>query len=158
MPLWSMDTNNEKSWAAEQLAHADAITSNIQSASSKRAQIYLVVWAVFSVLLVLSIGILDRAGMIAAMVVWAVAVGAGAVWSRRWGTIGRETNAQIRRGATGWAVVYAVVIACGAGADIQSLWFWIAGSVATAVPLLVAARTCARCNNVQPSASNGSDS
>ena len=48
MPLWSMDTNNEKSWAAEQLAHADAITSNIQSASSKRAQIYLVVWAVFS--------------------------------------------------------------------------------------------------------------
>ena len=96
-------------------------------------------------------------GVAAGEDVWR-AGGAGAVGSRGGGAMGGGTNAQIRGGATGGAVVYAVVIACGAGADIQSLWFWIAGSVATAVPLLVAARTCARCNNVQPSASNGSDS
>lgn len=150
MPSWSMDTDKDQDWAAEQLARANDVTSRVQAASVRRTQIYLGGWAIGSAALVLCIGLLGRTWVIVAMVVWGAVVLAGVVWSRRWGAIAVGSNARIRRGALGWVVVYAVVIACGTGGKIASPWFWIVGAAATAIPLLVAARQCAHCQDVQP--------
>jgi len=142
-----MDSNEEHVWAAEQLARAESVTSRMRTASTRRTQIYLVVWAVSAAALVLGIGLLDTMWLIAAMAVWAVVVVVGVLWSRRWGSVGMGSTAQVRRGTFGWAVVYAIVIACGSGGKIESLWFWVVGAAATAVPLLMAARQCARCSD-----------
>ncbi|MFT0846908.1 hypothetical protein VR010_04045 [Actinomycetaceae bacterium L2_0104] len=145
-----MQANRTPEWAAEQLAHAATATSGLQTASTRRTQLYLGLWALASAALVLCIGLLDKVWVIAAMAAWGAVVLAGVVWSRRWGAIAKGSNAQIRRGAIGWVVVYAIVIACGTGGKIESPWFWMAGATATAVPLLVAARQCTRCNDVRP--------
>ena len=150
-----MDSNDDQLWASEQLARADDAKSKMQTASVRRTQIYLAVWAVSATALVLAIGLLDTVWLLASMAAWAVVVVVGGLWSRRWGTVGLGSAAQIRRGTIGWAVVYAIVIACGAGGKIENLWFWIVGAAATAVPLLMAARQCARCADTQASGETG---
>ena len=150
-----MDTSEDREWAANQLAHAENMSSQIRHASTRRVQVYLIAWALLSVGLVLCIGLLDRVGIALAMAVWAVVVVAGIVWSRRWGSVAHGSHAQIRRGATGWAVVYAVVVATGSGGKIEDAWFWAVGAAATAIPLLMAARQCKRCNNLSSALENG---
>lgn len=138
-----MDIDCEPNRAGDTLRRAAEMTAHLRLVAARRVRGYLIGWSIASVALVLAIGLLGRLGAAVGLGIWTAAVLMGVGWFRRGGAFAAAGSAQVKRGAAGWAVVYAVVIAVGSGGPVTDVWFWIIGGFATAVPLVVAATRCA---------------
>lgn len=145
-----MGIDSEPNRAADTLRRAAEMTTQLRLVAVRRVRGYLIGWSVASLALVPAIGLLGRLGAAVGLGIWTAVVLIGVGWFRRGGAFAAAGSAHVKRGAAGWAVIYAVVIAVGSGGHVTDVWFWVIGGLATAMPLVVAATRCAR--TIEPSA------